>query len=57
MEIKIIYIYIYIYIYFDSLHARLNNHYEAWNYKKKKQKRLQDTEYLSRRNPQLKDAC
>ena len=55
MEIKIIYIYIYIYC--DSLHARLNNHYEAWNYKKKKQKRLQDTENLSRRNPQLKDAC
>ena len=44
----------------DSLHARLNSHYEAWSYKKKKkkaQKRLQDTENLSTKNLQLKDVC
>ena len=42
----------------DSLHARLNSHYEAWSYKKKKaQKRLQDTENLFRKNLQLKDVC
>ena len=33
------------------LHARLNSHYEAWSYKKKKhKKRLQDTENLFRKN-------
>ena len=42
----------------DSLHARLNSHYEAWSYKEKKaQKRLQDTENLSTKNLQLKDVC
>ena len=42
----------------DSLHARLNSHYEAWSYKKKKaQKRLQATENLFRKNLQLKDVC
>ena len=24
----------------DSLHARLNSHYDAWSYKKKKQKKV-----------------
>ena len=24
----------------DSLHARLNSHYEAWSYKKKKHKKI-----------------
>ena len=24
----------------DSLHARLNSHYKAWNYKKKKHKKI-----------------
>ena len=24
----------------DSLHARQNSHYEAWNYKKKKRKKI-----------------
>ena len=41
----------------DLPHARLNSHYEAWSYKKKKQKRLQDTENLFRKNLQLKDVC
>ena len=27
-------------IYWDSLHARLNSHYKAWSYKKKKQKKI-----------------
>ena len=38
----------------DSLHARLNNHYEAWSYKKRRKKSLQDTENLFRKNLQLK---
>ena len=41
----------------DSPHARLNSHYEAWSYKKKSKKRPQDTENLFRKNLQLKDAC
>ena len=42
----------------DSLHATLNSHYEAWSYKKKNtQKRLQETENLFRKNLQLKDVC
>ena len=42
----------------DSLHARLNFHYEAWSYKKgSTKKRLQDTENLFRKNLQLKDVC
>ena len=41
-----------------SLHARLNSHYEAWSYKKKKaQKGLQATENLFTENLQLKDVC
>ena len=41
----------------DSLHARLNSHYEAWSYKEKKkaQKRLKATGNLFRKNLQLKD--
>ena len=39
----------------DSLHARMNNHYEAWSHKKKKKrKRLEDTGNLLRKNLQLK---
>ena len=34
----------------DSLHARLNNHYKAWSYKKKKHKRLNHTGNLFRKN-------
>ena len=42
----------------DSRHARLNSHYEAWSYNKKKaQKRLPDTENLFAKNLQLKDVC
>ena len=42
----------------DSLHARLNSHYEAWSYKKgSTKKRLQDTENLFKKNLQLKDVC
>ena len=48
----------YIFFNWHSLHARLNSHYEAWSYKKKKaQKRLQATENLFRKNLQLKDVC
>ena len=41
----------------DSLHARLNSHYEASSYKKKAQKRLQNKENLFGKNLQLKDVC
>ena len=42
----------------DSLHARLNSHCEAWSYKKgSTKKRLQDTENLFRKNLQLKNVC
>ena len=41
----------YFFFNWNSLHARLNSHYEAWSYKKKKhKKRLQDTENLFRKN-------
>ena len=29
----------------DSLHARLNSHYEAWSYKKKKHKKIKGEMY------------
>ena len=41
----------------DSLHTRLNSHYEAWSCKKEVQKRLQDKENLFRKNLQLKHVC
>ena len=28
------------FFYWDSLHARLGSHYEAWSYKKKKHKKI-----------------
>ena len=40
----------------DSLHAKLNSHYEAWSYKKKRStKRLKHTGNQFRKNLQLKD--
>ena len=46
----------------DSLHARLNNYYEAWSYKKKKKKKHKRSQHtqsgnLFRKNLQLKDVC
>ena len=38
----------------DSLHARLNSHYKALSYKKKKHKKLRHTGNLFRKNLQLK---
>ena len=32
--------YIYVYINWDSLHSKLNRHYKAWSYKKKKHKKI-----------------
>ena len=49
------YIYIHTYIYW--LHARLNNHYKVWSYKKRNTKRLIHTENLFRKNRQLKGVC
>ena len=34
------YYYYYYYFNWNSLHARLNSHYEAWNYKKKSTKKI-----------------
>ena len=36
------YVCVYIYIFFnsDSLHPRLNSHYEAWTYKKRSTKKI-----------------
>ena len=34
----------------DSFHARLNSHYKAWSYKKKKHKKLKQTENLFGKN-------
>ena len=42
---------------FDSLHAMLNSHYEAWSYKKKKHKKITHIESLLINNLQLKDVC
>ena len=39
----------------DSLHARLNSHYETWSYKKGSTKKI--IENLFRKNLQLKDVC
>ena len=41
----------------DSLHARLNSHDEAWSYKKRSTKRITDKENLFRKNLELKDVC
>ena len=32
-----------------SLYARLNSHYEAWNYKKKKKERMKSIEKAQRK--------
>ena len=41
----------------DSLHARLNSHHEAWKNKKKRTKRLKHKGNMFRKNLQLKDVC
>ena len=41
----------------DSLHARLNSHYKACSYKKKKHKKIKHTGNLFRKNLKLKDIC
>ena len=49
-----------IYIFFPnwgSLQARLNNHYQAWSYKKKKYERLKHTRNPFRKNLQIKRVC
>ena len=42
-EFKVInmsFFFFFFFFHWDSLHARLNSHYKAWNYKKKKHKRV-----------------
>ena len=41
----------------DLLHTRLNSHYEAWSYKKKKYKRLKHMENLFRKKVKIKGVC
>ena len=41
----------------DSVNVRLNSHYEAWSYKKKKYKKIKAYRNLFRKNLQLKDVC
>ena len=45
------------FFYWDSLHARLNNHFKARSYKKKKTKGLEHTGNQFRKNLQLKHVC
>ena len=35
-----LYVVMYYFLNWDSLHARLNNHYKAWSYKKNKRKKI-----------------
>ena len=37
---KAIFSYFFLFFDWDSLHARLNNHYKAWSYKKKNYKKI-----------------
>ena len=46
-----------IFLNWDSLHARLNSHYKAWGYKKKKHKKMKHTENLFRKILQLIGIC
>ena len=42
----------------DSFHARLNSHYEAWSYKKKKHKKIEAyTGNLFKKTLSLKGVC
>ena len=47
---------IHVFFYWDSLHAKLNSHYEELQ-EKEAQKRLQPTGNLFRKNLHLKDIC
>ena len=38
-------------------HPKLNSHYKAWSYKKKKHKKIKAHRNLFRKNLQLKDVC
>ena len=38
----------------DSLHARLNSHYEAWSYKKKKHKKVKAYRKSNEKEPAVK---
>ena len=40
----------FVFLNWNSLHARLNSHYEAWSNKKKSTKRLKQKENLFRKN-------
>ena len=41
----------------DLLHARLNSHYEAWSYKKKKNKKITTSGNPFRKNLQIQSVC
>ena len=41
----------------DSLYTRLDSHYEAWSYKKKKHKKIKAYRKSVRKTLQLKGVC
>ena len=45
---------IYLFFNWDSLHARLNSHYEAWSYKKKKHKKIKAYRKSAQKEPTVK---
>ena len=49
------YIFIYVFVW-DSLHARMNRHYDAWNYKKKKYKKIK-AYWKFLKDPQIENSC
>ena len=42
------------FLYWDLLHARLNSHYKAWSYKKKKHKKIQAHRKSIQKEPTVK---
>ena len=45
---------IYLFFNWDSLHVRLNSHYEAWSYKKKKHKKIKAYRKSAQKEPTVK---
>ena len=50
----VFFIYLFIYFNWDSLHARLNSHYEAWSHKKKKHKNIRAHRKSVQKEPTVK---
>ena len=50
-----LYVVMYYFFNWDSLHARLNNHYKAWSYKKNKRKKIKTYRKSVQKELQLKE--